>query len=85
MTRPQEDGGYWVAAISVSSGLPIGGIGGKLAQMTVPDRSGIPNAIREVNRDLDKFLGYSTNMTERSRYQHNASILRKILASEGLI
>jgi len=67
IVRQQEDGRYWVAAIGLNTRLPLFE---KLGQQFVDTKRDIPDAIREVGRDLHKFTGYDTDMTDKMRIQH---------------
>lgn len=69
ISRPQTDGSYMVAAVNPDTGLLVFSHAIEYAG----DKSGVPDAVRRLNRNLDKNTGLSTNMTNRSRHQHLAS------------
>ena len=69
VVRPQGGGGYWVVAVHVDTGFPL--LESPLGQQLVDSKSGIADAVREVCRDLHKFTGFATNMTDRGRHQHD--------------
>jgi len=71
VVRPQSEGGYWVAAVDVTTGQALGYIG--LAQALVEGRNQIPAAIKSIGRDLHKFLGLMTDMTDRMRHGRSRS------------
>jgi hypothetical protein len=71
VVRPQADGRYWVAAIDLNTGHPLlGWDNPNLGQMFVDEKSHIPSAVRMIGRDLHKFTGFATNMTDQMRHQH---------------
>lgn len=71
IVRPQSyEGGYWVAAIDLNTRLPLFGGEKELGQRFVDSKDSIPDAIREIGRDLHKFTGFDTKMTDKMRHQH---------------
>lgn len=70
VVRKQADGRYWVAAVDLNTRLPLFGEGERLGQRYVDTKMDIPDAIREVGRDLHKFTGYDTDMTDKMRHEH---------------
>jgi DNA-binding ferritin-like protein len=69
ISRPQKDGSYMVAAVNPDTGeLVFEG-----AVEYADGKEGVGDAIRRLNRHLDKNTGLSTRMTNRSRHQHKAS------------
>jgi hypothetical protein len=71
VVRPQSDGGYWVAAISLKTKAPLFGWSDPLGQYFVDSRSDIPSAVKSIGRDLHKLTGYTTDMTDKMRHNHN--------------
>jgi len=69
ISRPQTDGSYMVAAVDPDTGLLVF----EGAVEFADDKSGVADAVRRLNRNLDKNTGLSSKMTERSRHQHLAS------------
>lgn len=63
VVRPQESG-YLVAAVKVDTGEIL--LDGQ-HYMVVSDQGSIQPAIRHLSRSLEKFTGYYSKMTDRSR------------------
>lgn len=62
VVRPQEDGGYWVAAVDLKTRKPLG----KAFESFVDSKSDVPSAVKEVVRWLSK-MGIGDGMAESSR------------------
>lgn len=73
ISRPQSDGSYMVAAVDPDTGMLVFSGAFEYAD----DKRGVADAIRRLNRDLDKNTGLATKMTSRSRHQHRASGAQK--------
>ena len=69
ISRPQSDGSYMVAAVDPDTGMLVF----KHAVEYADDKRGVSDAVRRLNRHLDKNTGLSTEMTSRSRHQHKAA------------
>jgi hypothetical protein len=75
VVRPQQNGGYWVAAINCLTGCPLLGWESKVGQQYIDSKSDIKTAIREIGRDLHKHTGYITNMTMLMRSGRDDGII----------
>lgn len=76
VVRPQPDDTFLVAAVDANSGRVVG-----LAPIIAGGKWEIPRAIKEVNRDLDKFTSLANKVTDLSR-SRRASMSS---AEEGLM
>ena len=69
VARPQDNGGILVAGVDVKTGKVI--LNG-LLYAYVDSKRDISNTIRLLSRDIEKFTGYGSQMTDRSRMRPGA-------------
>lgn len=67
VVRQQCANSYWVAAINITTGLPLFPA---LGQTFVQSKSDIPSAVVAIGRDLHKHAGVQTRMTAGMRHGH---------------
>ena len=83
IARRQEDGKIWVAAINLNTRLPFSKDTTGLGTKFVEDKTGIPVALREIGRDLTKFLGLRSDMADKMRHpRENKQYVWKLGSSE---